>query len=291
MVMCRNTVNPANNQSNSKRVSAVYRGLVVGAVLWLSACASTPPPSSPPPPPPPPPSATPPPPEQSEQSEQSQPEKFQQQQSESQAPESQSQPAGQAGSPPPPAGAAGQDKQTQAPESAAAAAPPSGTAGDPQSSPEQANSSTGGSGAPTREEREGDLNGEFQRSLGEFDERLAREQGELQTQGDEQAGAEQRRAAQDGGGSGVNDGRIGRAPAPPPPSGPAGGETPEQTSRRGPGSPGDKASLPPAPDDVPSGQNDDVVARQLREAAENEIDPELREKLWEEYRQYKRNNG
>jgi len=32
---------------------------------------------------------------------------------------------------------------------------------------------------------------------------------------------------------------------------------------------------------------DDIVARQLREAAEKETDPELREKLWEEYRKYK----
>jgi hypothetical protein len=33
--------------------------------------------------------------------------------------------------------------------------------------------------------------------------------------------------------------------------------------------------------------DDDVVARQLREAAENETDPELKKKLWEEYRKYK----
>ena len=32
---------------------------------------------------------------------------------------------------------------------------------------------------------------------------------------------------------------------------------------------------------------DDIVARQLREAAEKESDPELKEKLWEEYRKYK----
>ncbi len=31
---------------------------------------------------------------------------------------------------------------------------------------------------------------------------------------------------------------------------------------------------------------DDIVARQLREAAEKETDPELKEKLWEEYRRY-----
>ena len=43
-----------------------------------------------------------------------------------------------------------------------------------------------------------------------------------------------------------------------------------------------------SPKNIPSGNDDDVVARQLREAAEKEQDPELREKLWEEYRKYKK---
>ena len=42
----------------------------------------------------------------------------------------------------------------------------------------------------------------------------------------------------------------------------------------------------PPPEDIPSGRDDDVVARQLREAAMSEPDPELREALWEEYRNY-----
>ena len=42
----------------------------------------------------------------------------------------------------------------------------------------------------------------------------------------------------------------------------------------------------PAPDDIPSGRDDDVVARQLREAAMSEPDPALREALWDEYRNY-----
>ena len=42
------------------------------------------------------------------------------------------------------------------------------------------------------------------------------------------------------------------------------------------------------PPDIPDGSDDDVVARQLREAAENETDPQLRARLWEEYRRYKR---
>jgi hypothetical protein len=45
---------------------------------------------------------------------------------------------------------------------------------------------------------------------------------------------------------------------------------------------------PPSGDENISSQDDDIVARQLREAAENETDPELKAKLWKEYRDYKR---
>ena len=41
------------------------------------------------------------------------------------------------------------------------------------------------------------------------------------------------------------------------------------------------------PAGIPDGRDDDIVARQLREAAMKEMDPELRERLWEEYRKYK----
>ncbi len=37
------------------------------------------------------------------------------------------------------------------------------------------------------------------------------------------------------------------------------------------------------------GKDDDIVARQLREAAQKETDPELRKKLWNEYEAYKKN--
>jgi hypothetical protein len=40
--------------------------------------------------------------------------------------------------------------------------------------------------------------------------------------------------------------------------------------------------------DIPDGRDDDIVARQLREAAERETDPELKAKLWQEYRDYKK---
>ena len=56
----------------------------------------------------------------------------------------------------------------------------------------------------------------------------------------------------------------------------------------GPAGPGSDSRAVPA--DVGDGKDDDVVARQLREAATNEKDPAIREKLWEEYRET-RGNG
>ena len=47
-------------------------------------------------------------------------------------------------------------------------------------------------------------------------------------------------------------------------------------------------SVARAPADIPDGSDDDIVARQIREAALKEQDPVLREKLWEEYRKYKK---
>lgn len=44
---------------------------------------------------------------------------------------------------------------------------------------------------------------------------------------------------------------------------------------------------PPVPEDIPDAQGDDIVAKQLRELAIAETDPELKEKLWDEYKKYK----
>ncbi|HEY5646696.1 MAG TPA: hypothetical protein VIS76_12175 [Pseudomonadales bacterium] len=54
--------------------------------------------------------------------------------------------------------------------------------------------------------------------------------------------------------------------------------------QRTPPTPGAAGSVP---QDIPDARDDDIIARQLREAAMNEPDPDLREKLWEEYRRYK----
>ena len=41
------------------------------------------------------------------------------------------------------------------------------------------------------------------------------------------------------------------------------------------------------PDDIPSADNDNALAAQIRRAAENETDPNKRKLLWDEYRKYK----
>lgn len=41
------------------------------------------------------------------------------------------------------------------------------------------------------------------------------------------------------------------------------------------------------PEDIPSANNDDAIASQIRLAAEAEQDPEIKKKLWNEYRKYK----
>ena len=43
--------------------------------------------------------------------------------------------------------------------------------------------------------------------------------------------------------------------------------------------------------EIPDGSDDDIVARRLRKAAEQETDPELKDKLWKEYIDYKNNAG
>lgn len=41
------------------------------------------------------------------------------------------------------------------------------------------------------------------------------------------------------------------------------------------------------PEDIPPADNDNIIARQIREAASAEPDPEKQAKLWNEYRRYK----
>lgn len=70
---------------------------------------------------------------------------------------------------------------------------------------------------------------------------------------------------------------------PPMPSGSENGTT--SSTVAGAATSGGHGNVPP---DLVDGSDDDIVARQIREAAIKETDPALREKLWEEYRKYKK---
>jgi len=142
-------------------------------------------------------------------------------------------------------------------------------------------------GEQTLDEQIAVLDAELFSGLGEFDEMLLREQERVRT------AAPMSAAAGGGGGGGGGSGDAGLAEGAEGPAGPdsgfgtdtdggdgsydagAGHGTQRQGSRQG------------VPPDIPDGSDDDVVARQLREAAEKETDPELKKKLWEEYRKYK----
>ena len=134
------------------------------------------------------------------------------------------------------------------------------------------------------------LDAELNAGLGEFDQRLLREQERVKAGkpvtagGGSQGGAGSGSDAEGGQSGDLEDqgepGATGEPrgngdlAAPPPASGAAGGS-------------GRQTTVSSQPKDMPDGSDDDVVARQLREAAERETDPVLKKKLWEEYRKYK----
>jgi hypothetical protein len=149
----------------------------------------------------------------------------------------------------------------------------------------------------TPEEQRAALDGRLRVALGEFDEMLLGQQQDLEekqrqdpVQGREDPG---RAGGSGGGGMQGERGGAGEGEA-------AGGS--DDNSRGGGGPEGDNRATggaagqeggndPRVPPDIGDGRDDDIVARQLREAAVKEQDPELRERLWDEYREYKKSSG
>ena len=162
----------------------------------------------------------------------------------------------------------------------------------------------------TPEEQIAALDSLLNAGLGEYDEKLLREQERIKAQspnnnsagGDGGAGGSGDGSAGDGsegdgseGDGSEGEGSEGESEGEGQNSEGSAGDTREGASGQQQGGPVDSSSgsTPDGnesdrPSDIPDGSNDDVVARQLREAAENETDPELKAKLWEEYRRYKR---
>ncbi|MGB5346283.1 MAG: hypothetical protein WBN23_08970, partial [Woeseia sp.] len=131
------------------------------------------------------------------------------------------------------------------------------------------------------------LEGELEKSVGGFDEVLAEEQREISTVGRDTEGF--------GGGGGGGRGGVGLGRQ----EGMRGtGESGGGSGVPGQGTAGGGGSTPSVagmseddvksrtPGDIPDLVSEDIVAKQLREAALAEDDPELRERLWEEYRRY-----
>ena len=140
----------------------------------------------------------------------------------------------------------------------------------------------------TESEQTETLDAELEAGLGEYDELLLREQARVK--------ADRPRSAGEGGGlAGGADGESGGETGSAGTDGQTADAGDEQTAdtdiERPPvvtGSGGGKQTVASGqPDNIPDGSDDDVVARQLRKAAEQETDPELKKKLWEEYRKYK----
>ena len=127
---------------------------------------------------------------------------------------------------------------------------------------------------------------ELDKALEEFDGEILAEREVIQTRSNERAGT---------GGGAVNLPSSSDGTGQPAGGGDPGSAQQETASYEPTGMPSQNApqKTPPAtagrsvPDDIPDARDDDIIARQLREAAMNETDPELREKLWEEYRRYK----
>ena len=136
---------------------------------------------------------------------------------------------------------------------------------------------TRGTGAMTTSEQAAILDEQLRRGYETFDGFILGERERAQAESNE-AGSGEQPGAESGGGGGGQMPQILGAP---------GANGMPQVATQSPPMPGSQntESFPP-PEDIPSGRDDDVVARQLREAAMSEPDPELREALWDEYRNY-----
>lgn len=157
----------------------------------------------------------------------------------------------------------------------------------------------------TEEETIAGLDAQLGSSMSEFDELLLREMDELQRKrsGSPDGSGRSGTGAGDAGGDGDGSAERGDEANSGAEAAQEGRQTGEQqqgetasTSDTGERQGGAEGDSPPGEQDTsrttsrdapPPDSDDDIVARQLREAAEKETDPVLREKLWEEYRRYK----
>jgi hypothetical protein len=187
------------------------------------------------------------------------------------------------------AGTQGQGRDT----GQSAGARPGDSGGRPGDSQQGGGQGSGsGRGPMTASEQIAILDEELNRGTGEFDDLILEERETIRRtagNGASSDSAEQQGGGYPGQGSATGSAGTGGFEVPPMVSGSGRGGGVEGLEPR----PGydqempDQVAVYAPPADIPDGTDDDVVARQLREAAMREPDPELREKLWDEYRKYK----
>ena len=140
----------------------------------------------------------------------------------------------------------------------------------------------------TAAERKARLEKTLEESVGGFDEVLADEQREISTVGRNTEGFG------GSGGGGAGSGRVGlgkQATGGTEDGGGSGGGTgsvvePQEQREATIAGMSEEEIRNRTPEDIPDLVSEDIVAKQLREAALSEEDPELRERLWDEYRLY-----
>src|SRR5882762_9160722 len=181
---------------------------------------------------------------------------------------------------------------------AAPAAPVSGGAAPAGGGPGDAQAAGANGPGQTSEERQAAIDKRLNDSLGSFDAELRTEQQRVAQERDARRAAAAGSAAAEGpatdksgasvtavpgesdkpGGSGRRGGAAKRRD-------PSGDLKSEKAGKK----PDDNAGNGASAREIPDGSDDDVVARRLRQAAQQETDPELKEKLWQEYIDYKKN--
>jgi hypothetical protein len=162
--------------------------------------------------------------------------------------------------------------------------------------PAQPSSVTPSRSAQTSDERWAALDKRLDDSFGAFDAQLKKEQQKIAQERDARPAADTFAAfAADKSDSGAAAAEV------PNDSGESGTARQRRGADRGSARPGDlksdkvsagtevSAGNGAAATEVPDGSDDDIVARRLRKAAEQETDPELKDKLWKEYLEYRKN--
>ena len=183
--------------------------------------------------------------------------------------------------------------------------PSSGSAGAPAGSTRTAGTAGSAQTGPaqTPEERRAVIDRRLEGSLGTFDETLRKEQKTVAEEKDARdaasagsASTEQTDPAAEGEGDADAGSAKTETPSAETAEGRKKGDAPARPGDlrsdkdRGVGN-GSAAGSGSGAGNIPDGSDDDIVARRLRKAAEQETDPELKDKLWKEYVEYKKNAG